>query len=135
MDPPPSRDGDVDYCHAACRSDVGKSLRMNVLGIRRHSGKFIGLQPELLQPAIHGAAGQPERLRRRLHAAAVVGLFAAPSAQAQEYPNVSGLTAFTPEANFMSLPGVLRWKHYQATGQWISRDEAVQAARGQGAAV
>ncbi len=68
-------------------------------------------------------------------AAAVVGLFAAPSAQAQEYPNVSGLTAFTPEANFMSLPGVLRWKHYQATGQWISRDEAVQAARGQGAPV
>ena len=31
-------------------------------------------------------------------AAAVVGLFAAPSAQAQEYPDVSGLTAFTPEA-------------------------------------
>ena len=66
---------------------------------------------------------------------AVASLFAAPSAQAQEYPSVSGLTAFTPEANFMSLPGVLRWKHYQATGQWISRDEAVQAARGQGAAV
>jgi hypothetical protein len=68
-------------------------------------------------------------------AAAVVGLFAAPSAQAQEYPDVSGKTAFTPEANFMSLPGYLRWEHYKATGQWISRDEAVQAARAQGAAV
>lgn len=66
-------------------------------------------------------------------AAAVIGLFAAPSAQAQEYPQVSNLTAFEPEANFMSLPGYLRWKHYQATGQWISRDEAVQAARAQGA--
>lgn len=68
-------------------------------------------------------------------AAAVVGLFAAPSAQAQQYPDVSNLTAFTPEANYMSLPGYLRWQHYRATGQWISRDEAVQAARGQGAAV
>lgn len=66
-------------------------------------------------------------------AAAVVGLFAAPSAQAQEYPQVNNLTAFEPEANFMSLPGYLRWKHYQATGQWISRDEAVQATRAQGA--
>ena len=64
---------------------------------------------------------------------AVASLFAAPSAQAQEYPSVSGLTAFTPEANFMSLPGYLRWKHFQATGQWISRDEAVQAVAAQGA--
>lgn len=67
--------------------------------------------------------------------AAAVSLFAAPRAEAQEYPSVAGLTAFTPEANFMSLPGYLRWRHFQATGQWISRDEAVQAARAQGAYV
>jgi hypothetical protein len=66
-------------------------------------------------------------------AAAVASLFAASRAEAQEYPSVSGLTAFTPEANFMSLPGFLRWKHFEKTGQWISRDEAVQAVKAQGA--
>ena len=63
---------------------------------------------------------------------AVASLFAAPSAHAQEYPSVVGLVAFTPEANFMSLPGYLRWRHFVATGQWISRDEAVEAVRAQG---
>ena len=64
-------------------------------------------------------------------AAAVASLFAANRAEAQEYPSVAGLTPFTQEANFMSLPGYLRWRHFQATGQWISRDEAVQAVMGQ----
>lgn len=65
--------------------------------------------------------------------AAVASLFAGSRAEAQEYPSVSGLTAFTPEANFMSLPGFLRWEHFKKTGQWISRDEAVQAVKAQGA--
>ena len=65
--------------------------------------------------------------------AVVASLFAAPRVEAQEYPSVAGLVAFTPEANFMSLPGFLRWKHFQATGQWISRDEAVKAVQDQGA--
>lgn len=47
-------------------------------------------------------------------------------AQAQQYPQVSNLTAFSPEANFMSLPGYLRWLVYQDKQQWISRDEAVR---------
>ena len=64
-------------------------------------------------------------------AVAAAGTFTASRVEAQEYPPVAGLTAFTPEANFMSLPGYLRWKHFQATGQWISRDEAVQAVNGQ----
>ncbi len=64
-------------------------------------------------------------------AVAVASTFAANRAEAQEYPSVAGLTAFTPEANFMSLPGYLRWKHFQGSGQWISRDEAVQAVNGQ----
>jgi len=64
-------------------------------------------------------------------AAAVASTFTASRVEAQEYPSVAGLTAFTPEANFMSLPGYLRWKHFQASGQWISRDEAVQAVNGQ----
>jgi len=64
-------------------------------------------------------------------AVAAASLFAAERAEAQgEYPSVDGLTPFTQEANFMSLPGYLRWKHLQASGTWISRDEAVQAAAG-----
>ena len=63
-------------------------------------------------------------------AAAVATLFTANRVEAQEYPSVAGLTPFTPGANFMSLPGYLRWKHFQATGTWITRDEAVQAANG-----
>ena len=70
-------------------------------------------------------------------AAAVASLFGASRVEAQEYPSVEGLTPFTQGANFMSLPGYLRWKHFQATGQWIGRDEAVQAVNngGGGAAV
>jgi len=64
---------------------------------------------------------------------AAVGMMAMPQqAQAQDYPSVSGLTAFTPEANFMSLAGYLRWKYLQNTGRWISREEAVQAVKSQG---
>jgi hypothetical protein len=51
------------------------------------------------------------------------------SAQTQQlpsgqYPNVSNLKAFSPEANFMSLPGYLRYLVYQKTGQWITYAEA-----------
>lgn len=64
---------------------------------------------------------------------ATVGMMSMPQkAMAQDYPSVSGLTAFTPEANFMSLAGYLRWKYLQNTGRWISREEAVQAVKSQG---
>ena len=56
-------------------------------------------------------------------------------AQAQTYPNVADLTAFTQPANYMSLPGVLRLRYLQSSGRWISRDEAVRAAQSQGANV
>ncbi len=45
---------------------------------------------------------------------------------AQEYPNVSNLTPFTPDANFMSLPGYLRWVVYQLKNEWISLEEAAR---------
>lgn len=54
-------------------------------------------------------------------------------AEAQTYPNVAGLTAFSPGAQYMSLPGYLRFRYYQQSGQWISREQAVQIARDQGA--
>lgn len=40
------------------------------------------------------------------------------------FPNVAGLTPFSPETNFMSLPGYLRWLVHQASGTWITYAEA-----------
>ncbi len=45
---------------------------------------------------------------------------------AQEFPNVSNLTPFTPDANFMSLPGYLRWVVYQLNNEWISMEEVAR---------
>lgn len=42
----------------------------------------------------------------------------------QLYPNVATLEPFSAEANYMSLPGYLRWVVFQQTGQWLSRAEA-----------
>jgi hypothetical protein len=71
---------------------------------------------------------------RTVTAIAVIGLIclalAAP-ATAQQFPNVSGLTPFSAEANFMSLPGYLRWLVFQQTGQWITYDEAARVVREQ----
>lgn len=41
------------------------------------------------------------------------------------YPQVSRLRPFSPEANYMSLPGLLRFLVYQRDGIWLSREEAV----------
>lgn len=50
---------------------------------------------------------------------------------AQQYPNVSNLRPFSPEAQFMSLPGYLRWLAFQQTGQWITYAEAARIVRQQ----
>ena len=47
-------------------------------------------------------------------------------ASAQQYPNVSNLTPFSPETNFMSLPGYFRYLNHQATGQWLTFAEAAR---------
>lgn len=69
-----------------------------------------------------------------LAVAALVGAIAAPQAQAQDYPSVSGVTPFTQAANYMSLPGYLRYRYLLQTGRWISREEADEAVRQQGGA-
>lgn len=71
--------------------------------------------------------------------AAVLALtFASPmAAQAQsnsEYPFVANLEPFSPEANYMSLPGYLRYLVYEQDGIWLSRSEAVAIVDSQGAA-
>jgi hypothetical protein len=68
-------------------------------------------------------------------AVAVVGaatLIAAPQAQAQQYPSVSGLTPFSAECNFMSKPGYLRYRYFVTSGRWISYEEAARVTAEQG---
>ncbi len=65
---------------------------------------------------------------------AVLGLLCAAliaPAAAQQFPNVASLRPFSPEANFMSLPGYLRWLVFQQTGQWITYAEAARVVREQ----
>ena len=46
----------------------------------------------------------------------------APKANAQaNYTNVSALRPFSPDANYMSLPGYLRYRFLVDSGRWISR--------------
>ncbi|MGH2405511.1 MAG: hypothetical protein ACRDGN_13775 [bacterium] len=50
---------------------------------------------------------------------------------AQQYPNVSKLEPFSAEANFMSLPGYLRWVVFQQTNSWITYAEAERIVKEQ----
>ncbi len=63
-------------------------------------------------------------------AAGAVTFVAAPQAQAQQYPSVAGLTPFSPEANFMSLPGYLRYRYFVTSRTWISYEEAARIVAG-----
>ncbi len=57
--------------------------------------------------------------------ALVLGAAIAP-AFAQQVPNVGNLDPFSAEANFMSLPGYLRWLLFQQNGSWITYQEAAR---------
>ena len=56
--------------------------------------------------------------------ALLAGFVAAAPASAPTYPRVEGVTQFTQSANYMSLPGYLRWRYYLETRRWISRSES-----------
>ncbi|HLW49237.1 MAG TPA: hypothetical protein VKW09_15930 [bacterium] len=49
-----------------------------------------------------------------------------PATTTGQYPNVANLKPFSAEANFMSLPGYLRYLVFQQTSQWLTRAEAVR---------
>lgn len=51
----------------------------------------------------------------------------------EQGPDVTAITPFTAEANFMSLPGYLRYDIFKGTGAWITRLEAVRSVKAQGA--
>lgn len=43
-------------------------------------------------------------------------------------PVACDIAEFTPQAKYMSLPGMIRWQHRQQTGTWITLAEARQLA-------
>ena len=55
----------------------------------------------------------------------------APQAFAQSYPNIGNVKAFSAGANFMSLPGYLRYLVHQRTGQWLTFAEAARVVQQQ----
>jgi hypothetical protein len=55
----------------------------------------------------------------------------APAFAQQQYPNVANLTPFSVDANYMSLPGYLRWVVYQLQNAWISLEEATRIVQEQ----
>ena len=61
----------------------------------------------------------------------VVSAVFSPTVSAQQYPNVANVKAFTAGANFMSLPGYLRYLVHQKTGQWLSLFEAARVVKQQ----
>jgi hypothetical protein len=76
-------------------------------------------------------------MRKLILAIAVVvataaAFISAPQAQAQQYPSVAGLTPFSPDCNYMSKPGYLRYRFFVTSGRWIAYDEAARIAAEQG---
>ncbi len=65
-------------------------------------------------------------------AATAASFVAAPQAQAQTYPNVSGLVPFSPQCNFMSKAGYLRYRYFVSSGRYITYEEANRIATEQG---
>lgn len=56
---------------------------------------------------------------------------AAPAFAQSEYPNVANVTAFSAEANFMSLPGWLRLLVFRDQGIWLTHPEAARIVAAQ----
>jgi len=60
------------------------------------------------------------------------GVAVAQTTTTGDYPTVSNLQAFSAEANFMSLPGYLRYLMFQKTSQWMTYGEARRTVMQQG---
>lgn len=62
---------------------------------------------------------------------AVILAVTATASFAQQYPNVKNLKPFSPETNFMSQAGYLRWVTYQQSNTWLSVAEAQRIVNSQ----
>lgn len=47
------------------------------------------------------------------------------------FPRLSYFAPFSPESNFMSSAGFLRWYYYVGTTHWLSNEEAVNEVKRQ----
>lgn len=77
------------------------------------------------------AAAQPAAAQQESGQNAMQNQAAQPMAQG-EYPNVANLQPFSPEANYMSVPGYLRWEVFRSQGMWLSYAEARRIVIAQG---
>src|SRR5438034_4065351 len=84
-----------------------------------------------LHPGIFEGRKTMRKTLLTLIGAGVLAMALAGTASAQTYPNVSNLKAFSAEANFMSLPGYLRYVYQQQTGQWLTYAEAQRVVQQQ----
>jgi hypothetical protein len=71
------------------------------------------------------------RILLTLTGAGLLSVALAGAVFAQTYPNVGNLKPFSAEANFMSLPGYLRYVYQQQTGQWLTYAEAQRVVKQQ----
>lgn len=65
-------------------------------------------------------------------AATAAAFVAAPTAQAQQYPSVRGLTPFSADCNYMSKPGYLRYRYFVSSGSFLTYEEAARIVAEQG---
>ncbi len=71
-----------------------------------------------------------------LVAVGVVMMVAPQPASAQgEYPNVANIQPFSAQANYMSLPGYLRWVTWRDQKTWLTYAEATRIVVAQGGQV
>lgn len=47
--------------------------------------------------------------------------------KAADLPEMQGIPEFSARSNFMSLAGSLRYRAYEHSGEWLSRDQSVAA--------
>lgn len=47
--------------------------------------------------------------------------------KAADLPEMNGIPEFTDKSNFMSLAGSLRYRAYEHSGRWLTRDQSVAA--------
>ena len=47
--------------------------------------------------------------------------------KAADLPEMQGVPAFSDRSNFMSLAGSLRYRAYEHSGRWLSREQSVAA--------
>lgn len=54
---------------------------------------------------------------------------------AQTIPDVRNTAAYSSDANYMSLPGYMRWQYFEDNNSWVSFGRAIAMVRNEGVVV